>query len=156
LCEDDGNMWHLMLSTRAGKPVSSEAREGCMWGMGDYSYMFPDAREYSRYRSIGRSDASLSISPEPPIAGERASLTVAVLAEDGSPAELFVDMEKLVHVVVVSEDQTVFVHIHPDDERPLTQEEIDSSTFSLGYAFPKAGKYLVSVDYAHGVVLESR
>lgn len=156
LCEDDGNMWHLMLPTKAGKAVSSEAREGCMWGMGDYVYMFPDAREYAYYASLGEAEATLSVVPERPIAGAPSTMTISVRGEDGSPARLFVDMEKLVHVVVVSEDQTVFAHLHPDDDRPLTQAEIDSSTFSLEYAFPKAGRYLISVDYAHGVSLQSR
>jgi len=65
-------------------------------------------------------------------------------------------MDKLIHVVIVSEDETVFEHIHPDDVHPLTQQEIDTSTFTVGYTFPKSGTYLISVDYAHGLALESK
>jgi hypothetical protein len=56
----------------------------------------------------------------------------------------------------VSKDETVFAHIHPDDIHPLTKEEVGTSTYTLQYTFPKAGSYLVSVDYAHGLTLESK
>ncbi len=60
------------------------------------------------------------------------------------------------HVVIVSKDESVYAHIHADDLHPLTQEELESSTYTLRYTFPKAGDYLVMVDYAHGLALESQ
>lgn len=155
-CEADGNMWHTMQPMRAGVPLSAKPVEGCMWGMGKYTYMFADAREYEFNKGLGSVDVTLNTVPERLVAGIPARLSVSLKNASGSPATLFVDMEKLVHLVVVSKDQSVFAHLHPDDLRPLTQEEIDTSTFTLDYTFPKAGEYLLSFDYAHGITLGSK
>jgi methionine-rich copper-binding protein CopC/putative copper export protein len=155
-CRSDGNEWHVMLPSRAGKPVSETPTEGCMWGMGQYMYMFADAREYEYYRHLAPATATLTMTPAHPVSGEPVKLTVSITEADGSPATLFVDMEKLLHVVIVSSDQTVYAHIHADDQRPLTPQEIDTSTFTLQYTFPKSGDYLVMADYAHGLTLESQ
>lgn len=126
-----------------------------MWGMGNYMYMFPDRREYEYYQSF--SHAVVSLDTPPTIrAGQSVKLAFRIKEEDGSPATLFIDMEKRVHVVFVSEDQTVFAHVHPDDTAPLTPQEIQDSSFTVTHTFPKAGKYLVSFDYAHGLKLESK
>lgn len=155
-CLADGNMWHLMQPMRAGVPLAQTSREGCMWGMGKYQYLFTDVREYEYYRSIPAPEVQLHTEPGAPAVGVPTTFTVTLHNEDGTPATLFVDMEKLLHMVVVSEDQTVFAHIHPDDDEPLTQEEIDTATFTLRYAFPKAGRYLIALDYAHGITLGSK
>lgn len=153
-CEADGNMWHVMLPMKAGVPISSMPREGCMWGMGAYQYMFPDRGEYAYLRELPNTSVAVDFS-EPPTDGVASTFIVSVKNADGSPANLLVDMEKLIHAVIVSKDQSVFAHIHPDDVRALTQEERDTSTFALSYVFPKAGEYLLSVDYANGVTLNS-
>jgi methionine-rich copper-binding protein CopC len=155
-CAADGNMWHVMQPMRAGIPISGVAREGCMWGMGQYSYQFADTREYDYLASLGPASVSFDTLPSHIRARVPTTLTFALKNADGSPATLLVDMEKYLHVVIVSEDETVFAHIHPDDAAPLPADAIDTSTFSVPYAFPKAGRYLVSVDYAHGTALESK
>jgi len=155
-CATDGNMWHTMLPSVAGVPTSQTPSEGCMWGMGNYMYMFPDQREYDYYKNLGLAQVTLETVPQTIAAGVPATLTVSLKNPDGTPATLFVDMEKLLHVIIISKDESVFAHIHPDDIHPLTPQEIKTSTFTLTYAFPKAGDYLVAVDYAHGVVLESK
>ncbi len=155
-CENDGNMWHIMQPTKAGVPVSSEAREGCMWGMGQYSYQFSDGREYEYLNHLGPATVTMESIPETARVGQPTAMTFTLTNADGRPATLLVDMEKYMHVVIVSKDQSVFAHIHPDDKRPLRPEEIERSTFTVEYAFPKAGEYLISVDYAHGTQLESK
>jgi methionine-rich copper-binding protein CopC/putative copper export protein len=155
-CRGDGNEWHVMLPTMAGKPTSETPAEGCMWGMGNYMYMFADKREYDHYKDLGPAQVALATNPADPVAGAPVTLTVSLKNADGSPATLFVDMEKLLHIVIVSKDESVYAHIHADDDRPLTQEEIDTSTFQLRYTFPKSGDYLVMADFAHGTKLESQ
>lgn len=150
-CESDGNMWHLMLPSRAGVPTSQTPHEGCMWGMGAKLYHFADAREYARYRSLGDAEVRLD-TPEVLRAGVPADLRVSIKDAEGNPATLFVDMERLVHMVIISADQSVFAHIHANE----SQDERASSSFGFRYAFPKAGEYLVSIDYAHGVSLQSK
>jgi P-type Cu+ transporter len=122
--------------------------------MGAYQYMFADRNEYEHYRSLPEARASVSFESNP-IAGSESRFTVSVRDEHGEVPPLFVDMEKLIHVVIVSKDQTVFAHVHPDDDGPLSEEEIRTATFDISYVFPKAGEYLISIDYANGVRLES-
>jgi hypothetical protein len=155
-CIDDGNMWHMMQPTKAGVPVSGEAREGCMWGMGTKAYQFSDKREYDYLSTLGPADVAMETVPARPVTGIPTTLTFRLSNQDGTPATLLIDMEKYVHVVIVSKDESVFAHIHPDDIRPLTQDAIDTSIYSVEYVFPRAGEYLVSLDYAHGTQLESR
>lgn len=156
VCEEDGNMWHTMQPMKAGVPTSESPVEGCMWGMGKYMYQFSDKREYDYNQSFPKAEVTLGHSPQQVVAGVPVTLTVSLKESDGTPAKLLIDMEKYVHVVIVSQDETVFAHIHPDDVRPLTQQEITSSRYTLTYTFPKSGKYLISVDYAHGLQLESK
>jgi hypothetical protein len=155
-CVGDGNDWHTMLPSVAGVPTSQTPAEGCMWGMGNYMYMFPDRREYDYYKNLPSADVALTTLPQTLLSGVPAVLTLSMKETDGSPAKLFIDMDKIVHMVIVSRDETVYAHIHPDDIHPLTQQELDTSTFTLNYTFPKSGDYIVMVDYAHGVTLESK
>jgi hypothetical protein len=123
-----------------------------MWGMGSYVYMFGDKREYKYVRALPKAEVSLAFASKKLIAGMSEKITLSLKEPNGDPAKLFVDMEKYVHLVVVSKDQGTFAHIHAKQ----TDEEIRDSTFSFEYAFPKAGEYIVSIDYAHGVMLESK
>lgn len=155
-CVGDGNEWHLMVPMRAGAVLSETPREGCMWGMGSSMYMFPTEKQYDFLHSLPEADVTLTTIPAHPVAGEKVKLTVSLKEPDGSPALLYVDMDKLLHMVVVSRDESVFAHIHADDNRPLTAEEIANSTYTLDYIFPKSGQYMIAVDYAHGLNLESK
>ena len=152
LCESDGNRWHTMPPSIAGVATSMTPREGCMWGMGSYTYLFADQQEYKYYESLPHAEVSLAASPKILVAGVPTTLTVSLTNADGTPATLFVDMEKLVHLVIVSKDETTFAHIHAAQ----TGDEIAASTYHFTYTFPKAGEYLVSADYAHGLTFESK
>lgn len=58
--------------------------------------------------------------------------------------------ERLVHVIIISEDIGSFAHIHPDDFGAITWEMKKDTSFTLRYTFPRAGKYLIAVDTAIG------
>ncbi len=153
-CIDDGNEWHIMLPSIAGVPTSQTPAEGCMWGMGNFMYMFPDRREYDYYKQLG--SATVSLMPQTFTAGKPAVLTVSLKNADGTPATLFMDMEKIVHMVIISSDESGFAHIHADDVHPIAAQALADSTFTFNYTFPKSGDYIVAVDYAHGTTLESK
>lgn len=153
-CEYDGNMWHAMLPTRAGVPVAQVPQEGCMWGMGDYPYLFTDAREYDHVSTLGTTTVALTPTTGI-VAGVPTTLTARLTDVEGNPALLYIDMEKILHMVIISEDQQEFAHIHPDDFAPLTEEHIRTSTFTFRHTFPKAGTYIIALDYAHGITLGS-
>jgi methionine-rich copper-binding protein CopC len=155
-CIRDGNMWHLMLPTKAGIAQSHTPTEGCMWGMGKYVYQFIDQDEYEFNSTLPETSVDLTYTPQKIVAGKPTRITAAIKNSDGSPATLFMDMEKIAHMVIVSKDQEIFAHIHPDDTHPISHDELESSTFDFEYTFPKAGTYIIAVDYANGLQLESR
>jgi methionine-rich copper-binding protein CopC len=154
LCLADNNMWHIMQPIKAGVSVSKTPREGCMLASG--TYHFADKREYEYMRSLGPANATMSAAPELPRVGVPTELTFALTETDGTPAALSIEHEKILHVIVISADMSHFAHVHADDERALTQREINSSIFTVKYTFPKSATYLIAIDYLHGLTHESR
>ena len=69
-------------------------------------------------------------------------------AEGRALHNLTVTHDRLLHVIIVSKDFSVFAHIHPDDSGPITDEMKKRAEFEVTYIFPKAGQYLIAVDSA--------
>lgn len=153
-CVSDGNMWHMMQPMKAGVATSKTPREGCMLSSG--TYHIPDSREYEYLRSLGPAEVAFASKPEKLWPGVPAQLQFKLSESDGSPAKLSIEHEKILHVIVIGADMQSFAHIHADDDHPLTRDELTGSTFTLNHTFPKAGEYIVAVDYLHGLVHESR
>lgn len=62
---------------------------------------------------------------------------------------LKVSHEKLLHVIFVRENFDFFVHIHPEDESVLSDENFKKGFFPFEMNFPKEGKYLVAADFSY-------
>lgn len=148
-CVADGNSWHLMLPSRDGRPVSSVPAEGCM-ALGG-SFHIADAREYRFLKAPGPSKVTFSSDLTALRAGVPAKLSFAITNEDGTPARLSIEHERLVHVIIIGKDMQEFAHVHPDDTAPLTADAIQHATFSVPFTFPKAGDYIIGIDYASGL-----
>ena len=87
--------------------------------------------------------------PESIQAQSPATLVFFVKDKEGKPVQnLTVSHERLLHVMILSEDFSEFKHIHPEDFGPITPEMKQKARFTVQYAFPKAGRYLVAVDTA--------
>lgn len=153
-CLADGNMWHMMQPMKAGVATSKTPREGCMLSSG--TYQIADKREYDYLRALGPADVSLETHPESLRAGVPTTLAIKLAEKDGSPAKLGIEHEKILHVIIIGADMQSFAHVHADDGRALSPQEINSSSFEIKHTFPKAGEYVVAVDYLHGLVHESR
>jgi hypothetical protein len=54
----------------------------------------------------------------------------------------------MLHIVIVSEDFSVFSHLHPEDFGAITPGMVKEARFTVSYAFPKAGRYLIAIDSA--------
>jgi hypothetical protein len=91
--------------------------------------------------------AEMKTEPRIPRAGRPAVLTFHITDPQGRPVQLSVMHDRLMHVVVVSRDFNIFAHIHPEDSGPITDKMREKATFPVHYTFPKAGEYLVAVDY---------
>jgi len=98
-------------------------------------------------------DATVDLKTEPAdiTAGSPVSILLSLKDHEGRPMQgLTVHHDRLLHVVIVSEDFSIFAHLHPEDFGPVTPEMKKTARFPLRYTFPKAGSYLLGVDFAAG------
>jgi len=110
-----------------------------------------DTGDRHNAHSLQTTDAviDLATTPEHISAHTPATLRFSLKDRDGKPLSgITVSHDRILHVIVVSEDFTVFAHLHPEDFGAVTPEMIQKAQFSVNYSFPKAGRYLVALDFA--------
>ena len=56
--------------------------------------------------------------------------------------------DRTMHVVIAGQDFTVFSHIHPEDFGPITAQMKKTAQYRVSYSFPKAGHYIIGIDFA--------
>jgi len=79
--------------------------------------------------------------------GETATLLFSVKDREGRDAQgVSISHDRILHVIIISEDLSVFAHVHPEDFGTITPEMVRSAQFDVRYDFPKAGRYLVAAD----------
>ena len=143
------NVWHESVPERDGNATADLAMPGCTVGIGLGQYHFVDAREFAYFIRPARAKAQLATSPAELIANVPITLTFTLRDNLGNPVrDLVLDHNRIEHVVIASQDFSVFAHIHTEDLGPVTPEMLKAATFPVQYTFPKSGRYLVSVDYA--------
>ncbi len=115
---------------------------------------------YHMQESQGTSDMPFVIRSEEPVvtlkadpsgiaAGKPETITISVNDAEGKPIkELAITHERIMHVVIASKDFTIFSHIHPEDFGPITAEVKEKSQYNVKYTFPKAGAYIIGIDFA--------
>jgi hypothetical protein len=82
-------------------------------------------------------------------AGTPVSMIVHLEDQQGRPAEgLTIHHERILHAIIIGQDLNVFAHIHPEDLGHITDEMVSRATFPLHFTFPKAGAYLIGLDFA--------
>ncbi len=141
LCVQNGDMWHNMTPMKNSVILSSESVGGCMAKEG--TYHFADFREYQYYLQPVNIIVDL-IKPSVIKTGEKVPLTFKVANEMGRPVEMTIIHERVLHSIVISEDFSVFSHIHPEDFGSVSPKDKD---YKLEYVFPKAGRYLIAFDF---------
>ncbi len=93
--------------------------------------------------------AGIQTEPESITAGTSTTVVISFKDSEGKPVEdLVIVHDRLVHVVITSQDFSVFTHIHPDDFGPITQEMKRTARYPVRFTFPKAGRYIIGVDFA--------
>ena len=98
---------------------------------------------------------TLSSSPSAILAGKSFTLKIALHDSKGNPIrDLQVSHERILHVILVSEDLEEFKHVHPEDSGPLSQKQIISGEFSIPLTLSKAGRYRVLVDASRKIIGE--
>jgi hypothetical protein len=77
------------------------------------------------------------------------TMTVSFKYSDGQPVhELSPTHERILHVIIASQDFTVFSHIHPEDFGLITTEMKTEAQYPVRYTLPKSGRYIVGLDFA--------
>jgi putative copper export protein len=90
----------------------------------------------------------LEILPEKVSAGVPVEMTVRLKDQKGKPlAGLEISHDRILHAVIISRDLNIFAHIHPEDIGPVTKEMIINAILPLRFSFPKAGDYLIGIDF---------
>ncbi len=136
-CEENYDMWHVMTPMRSGRAVSQKAVPGCM--LADGSFHFADFAEYKYFMMPIDTRAELT-PPEEMIPGTDAHLQFEIKdSAGGFVSDLVITHEKLLHAIIITEDFKEFAHVHP--------QQISPGRFSITHRFPKAGKYLIALDY---------
>jgi len=84
-------------------------------------------------------------------AGRPQDLIIELKDEKGKPlTDLEFSHERLVHVVIISEDLETLGHVHAEDIGPITDEMKAAGRYTVRYTFPQQGReYLVAVDTIH-------
>lgn len=121
-------------------------------GAEDHSHHSHDMHEHHAAMPSGPEPVvDMETLPAEIMAGTPATITFTIRDNDGKPVrDLAITHDRIVHVVIISEDLSVFGHIHAEDSGPITQEMKENAWFPVRYTFPKAGKYNIAVDFAYG------
>lgn len=147
LCLSAGNAWHLMMPTKEGVAVHDTPQEGCM--SLNSTYHISDYREYQYLQNLGT--AKVLLTPLVVQPNRETMMRISLKEENGAPALLGLEHEKILHMIIISADMSSFAHIHPED-----YAEPENGEFRIPYTFPKAGSYIVALDYLHGLTHESQ
>ncbi len=93
---------------------------------------------------------SLSTQPSPSLPGIPTRIALSLKDEKGIPLTgLEIEHERLIHMLIISEDFSSLGHIHAEDVGPITPDMLANAVFPMEYTFPKPGKYLVAIDFLH-------
>ena len=93
--------------------------------------------------------AGIKTDPERITEGTLTTVMLSFKDREGKPVQdLTIHHDRLIHVVIASQDFSVFAHIHPQDFGPITPEMTKTAQYPVRFTFPKAGRYIIGIDFA--------
>ena len=93
--------------------------------------------------------AGIKMEPERITVGTPTTIVFSFKDGEGKPVEgLTIHHDRLIHVIIASQDFGVFAHIHPQDFGAITPEMKKTALYPVRFTFPKAGRYIVGIDFA--------
>ena len=122
-----------------------------------FAYALPEWFVYHRSKLVEiheeekTPEVNINIKPDKPLeANTKVNLTIELKDEKNNPlTNLEISHERILHVIIVSEDFSIFNHIHPEDSEAISPENLEKASFNVTYAFPKAGRYHLIFDFKH-------
>ena len=125
------DVWHESVPERDGKATADLALPGCTVGIGPTAISFP--QEHAKvvlFERPAKARAQLATEPgalEPNIP---VLLTFRLQDYQGNPiADLVLDHNRIAHVIIASNDFSVFSHIHAEDSGPVTPQMLKTRYF---------------------------
>lgn len=119
-----------------------------------YSFAHTDEKHMQykvEYELASGVKIKLTAEPAPINAGVPTLLSLSLKDKMGKPLKgITINHERILHMVIISEDFQIFAHLHPEDLGTVTQEMINEAKFDIRYTFPRSGRYLIAVDTALG------
>jgi hypothetical protein len=93
--------------------------------------------------------ADIKTDPERIHVGSLTNIVFSIKDHGGKPIEeLSVHHDRIMHVIIASQDFSVFAHIHPEDFGPITPEMKKLGRYPVRFNFPKGGRYIIAIDFA--------
>ena len=93
--------------------------------------------------------ADIKTDPERIQVGSLTNILFSIKDQGGKPIqELSIHHDRILHVIIASQDFSVFAHIHPEDFGPITPEMKKFARYPVRFTFPKAGRYIIAIDFA--------
>ncbi len=93
--------------------------------------------------------ADIKTDPEHIPVGSLTNILFSIKDHGGKPIEdLSVHHDRILHVIIASQDFSVFAHIHPEDFGPITPEMKKFARYAVQFTFPKAGRYIIAIDFS--------
>ncbi|HUI68120.1 MAG TPA: hypothetical protein VL087_07910 [Nitrospirota bacterium] len=93
--------------------------------------------------------ADIKTDPERISVGSSTNILFSIKDRGGKPIqELSIHHDRILHVIIASQDFSVFAHIHPEDFGPITPEMKKFARYPVRFTFPKAGRYIIAIDFA--------
>ena len=90
---------------------------------------------------------ALHTEPQKIDAGKPATLTFHLTDADGEPfTDLMVHHDRILHVLVVSENLQIVGHIHPEDFESRDMLAELEGAYTVHFTFPEAGRYILAFD----------
>ena len=151
MCAGAGYEWMHMKPTKDGK-FMKDAQEcwGCMvegiehiCNKGKFIQFLGNNKNSAELLSV-----EFKTIPDKINAKDTATLMFKFEDAGGKPLKLKIGHEKLVHVIVINEDFSIFFHVHPEDSILTTNDMKNGGIYTINYTFSKAGKYLIGADFA--------
>ena len=147
MCQSAGYEWMLMKPTQDGKMIMED--KSCMGCMVEGIEHICDKQKFLEI--TGKNPTAFvdfSTFPKSIFSMQTATLEFDFKDIDGKPLKLEVEHEKLVHVILINDDFTIFSHIHPEDSKLTTSEMQNNGLFAINYTFAKPGRYIVGINFA--------
>ena len=113
---------------------------------------FGNAKEHSKHEvHLAEKTVTLNVKlhtePKAIKAGEPASLIFHLTDENGEPfTDLLVHHDRILHVLIVSENLQILGHVHPEDFESRDMMLELEGMYTVHFTFPVAGKYILALD----------